>query len=463
MKPVRSLSRPRRQGAALVLSLIFIVMFSALAVAMAGLSGVNVQLAENQRKVGSARASAESGLEVVRFWMSRVHLSGTTPANQRFIQLAASLQDELDAAGITNLAPVVSGSTITISDVPLHTGTGQSFSAILAKIDDDNVQLEVTGYYGPFSRTIRSNYYFGTRANTVFDFGVASKGPISLSGNVDLQGVNIQVESNAYIESPNNLLALSVIGNSSIGGTVKIVNPDAYVHLQGGQASIGGATGAAAMNNVEIGAPPSEFPEMNPEDFFHYATNFLDPAASTSTTATYENLRIPAGMNPSFSAQTTLRGVIYIESPNVVTFSGGVNITAIIVTDGDPTDNSAENRLIFTGNVTGNPVSQLPQETQFAGLHDQTGTFILAPGFHVGFGGSFTTLSGVIAANGIELWGNAGGTINGSIINYSDAPMTLSGNTDLYFNRSGLDQIPVGFTPEIIVFYDPTSYSEVIL
>jgi hypothetical protein len=168
-------------------------------------------------------------------------------------------------------------------------------------------------------------------------------------------------------------------------------------------------------------------------------------------------------MNPSFSGQATLKGVIYIQQPNVVTFSGGVDITGIIVTDGDPTDNSAENRLTFTGNVTGHPITQLPQQPQFQGLHDKTGTFILAPGFKVGFGGTFSTLSGAIAANGIELWGNAGGTINGSIVNYSDTQMTLQGNTDLYFNRSGLVEIPAGFVPELVLHYDPSSYAEVIL
>ena len=137
-----------------------------------------------------------------------------------------------------------------------------------------------------------------------------------------------------------------------------------------------------------------------------------------------------------------------------------MNITGIIVTDGDPTDNSGTSQLSFTGNVIGYPMSQLPQEPQFEGLHEKTGTFILAPGFHLGFGGSFSMLSGAIAGNGIELWGNAGGTINGSIINYSSTPMMLSGNADLFFNRSGLDEVPAGFVPRIVMVYDPSSYVE---
>jgi hypothetical protein len=39
--------------------------------------------------------------------------------------------------------------------------------------------------------------------------------------------------------------------------------------------------------------------------------------------------------------------------------------------------------------------------------------------------------------------------------------MTLSGNTDLYFNRSGVTEVPAGFEPEIILTYVPDSYTEI--
>jgi Tfp pilus assembly protein PilX len=451
-----------RPGSTLVLVLIFIGMFSALAVAMATMAGVNVQVAGNYQKLDHARAAAESGLEVMRYWLSQVAMSGTTEPSQRFSLLASSLQAALTNAGVGNLVPSAGSSTITFSNVPLG-NSGQTFSASLTKIDNANVRLDVTGYDGPINRTVRANYVMGTRAHTVFDFGVASRGPISLSGNVDLEGVNIDVESNAFIVSEHALLALSIIGNSMIAGDVKIVNPLAYVHLQGGHAGVGGQTGAAAMNHITIGVAPTEFPEMNPQQFYSYATNDLSPTANLSSNATYENLRIPAGRNPRFTGNVTLRGVTLVEAPNVVSFAGGVDITGIIVTNGSETDNSGTNEINFTGNVTSHPIGTLPQQPQFQGLHSQTGTFMLAPGFKASFGGSFSTVSGAIAANGIRFYGNAGGTINGSIVNYSEAMMELSGNSDLRFNRSGLTQVPAGFVPEIIMQYDPSSYAEVTL
>ncbi len=464
MKRAQTLVGRNRRGSALVLSLILIAMLSGLAAAMAVFSGANVQLADNLRRVDVTRACAESGLEVVRYWLGQVLMSGKIHDNQRFTTLATTLQSSLTAAGATNILDrlTCSASTITMANVPINSSTGQTFSAVLTKIDDHNVRVEVTGSYGALQRKIQSSYQYDRRADNVFDYGVASRGPLSLSGNIELSGINIQVESNAYIEC-EPLLALSIIGNSMITGDVKITNPLAYVHLQGGNAGVGGVTGSAAMEHIEIGASPAEFPELDPNQFFEYATNVLSPTADLASKATYTNLKIPANRNPNFSGPTTLQGVLYIQAPNVVTFSGNLDITGVIVTDGDPTDSSGTNRLTFTGNITGHPITQLPQETQFEKLREKTGTFLLAPGFKLGFGGSFTTLSGAIAGNGIELWGNAGGTINGSLLNYSPAPMALSGNSDLYFNRSGLTEIPAGFVPRIVMLYDPTTYTEAAL
>lgn len=250
MKRAIVTQRRIRRGSALILSLMFVVMFSALAVAVASMSGANVQIAENHRRLDNARSCAESGLEVLRYWMNKVEISGTTAADERFSALATNLQNVLSTANATNIVPTCENSTITIPSVSLNSSLGQTFSAVLTKIDNDNIRLDVTGHYKSFSRTIRSNYAFGTRANTVFDFGVASKGPVSLAGNVELAGVNLMVESNAYIESENALLALSIVGNSQIAGEVKIVNPSAFVDLQGGKAGIGGETGEDAMNHA---------------------------------------------------------------------------------------------------------------------------------------------------------------------------------------------------------------------
>jgi hypothetical protein len=217
------------------------------------------------------------------------------------------------------------------------------------------------------------------------------------------------------------------------------------------------------MDHVLIGADPPEFPVPNPDHFAPYVTNVVDSSTDTSSDATYENVRIAAGTNPVFTSDVTLKGVVYIETPNVVTFAGNVNICGVIVGDGSLEDNSGTNQINLLGTVASVPMSELPAEEQFSGIRNEVGTFVLAPGFHVGFGGNFDTLSGAIAANGIEFFGNAGGTINGTVVNYSDQTMPLAGNSNLQFNRSGTVEIPAGFIPDIVVNYDPGSYSEVMI
>jgi Tfp pilus assembly protein PilX len=447
-----------RKGVALLLSMIVLAILSAWAVSICSMSGVNVQLAENQRKVNHARASAESGLDILRFWLDQVSMPGTTAASEKFSNLVTFLQNNLTA----NITSNYDGfSLITILPVTLESTAGQTFSAkIIADnpLDAEILQVDVTGTYGTITRTIRVNYNFGPRMNPLFQYGIATKGPLHLAGNIELGGVNVAVESSVYIESENENEALSIIGNSQIAGDVSITNPDAYVTLQGGQAGIGGETGQEAIDNhVSVGDELIGFPVPNPGYFQQYVQNDID-----TNDVVFENIRIPADTNPTFSSGITLKGLVFIEPPNIVTFTGHVNITGIIVGDGDVSDDSGTNQILFLGSVTSSPVSDLPLEPQFEQLREEPGTFLLAPGFSVSFGGNFETLNGVIAANGIEFFGDAGGTINGTAINYSDTAMNLTGNSDLSFN-SGAVEVPAGFEFDIELKYDPASYSEVPL
>jgi Tfp pilus assembly protein PilX len=451
--------RKIQKGSAFIISLIVLAILSVWAVAIHSMSGANVQIADNQRKGDSARACAESGVDVLRFWLSQLSMPGTTATYAKFGNLANFMENELTANIIANYN---GDDLITISPVTLNSTIPQNFAAQISDIsgiDPNTIQVDVTGTYGPVTRTVRVNYEFGPRVNPLFDYGVATKGPLNLSGNIEMSGANIELDGSVYIETAD-ADALSIIGNSAIAGDVFITNPDAVVNLQGGQASIGGETGQAAIDNhVNFGVDPTSFPIPDPGYFWPYVQNTYDP---NNVLTEYDNVVIPAGINPVFGA-VTLRGVVFIQAPNVVTFAGNTDITGIIVGNGDLNDNSGTNQIIFLGTVTSYPVTDLPIEPQFEQLRNETGTFLLAPGFAASFGGNFNTLNGAIAANGIEFFGDAGGTIDGSVINYSPNAMVLTGNNDLFFNRSGTTEIPAGFKVDIVLYYDSSSYSEVVI
>ena len=441
-----------QKGVVLIICMIFLCIFTALAVSLAAMSGTNLQIAANYHKVNRALESAQSGVEILRFWLDGIYLPGSVQVNQRLNFISSYLNDNLNIT-----TTIIGTDKITIPPVILDSENSRSFDAAIVKIGDDNdiLRLSVTGHYGPVTRTIAVLYNFKQRGNTVFDFGVATKGPLLMTGNIELEGVNIAVEASVYIEAQGAATALDLTGKCTIAGDVSIVDPVAAAQVSNAS-SIGGDKGTAAEQHVIQPVPPSEFPYPDPNYFKQYVENTID----TNNTV-FENIRIPAGKNPTFSGNVTLNGIVFIETPNVVTFSGNTIVTGIIVGNGDLNDNSKTNQLVFLGTIDSRSVAELPDE--FGQLKSETGTFIIAPGFGVSFGGNFNTLNGVIAANGVDFFGNAGGNIEGSIINYSSSSMTLSGNNELRFNRSGITESPAGFTPELRLEYDPNSYSEIVL
>jgi hypothetical protein len=129
---------------------------------------------------------------------------------------------------------------------------------------------------------------------------------------------------------------------------VAVVNPDGRIKKVG-NVTIGG--------NELIGAAEPEWPSVDQSPFTPYATNVRSTGSSSDITLS--NIRIPPNTNPTFSGNTTIYGVLYIQSPNKVSFTGNVNIVGCVVCETPAFNNLATNQVKFTGNVTtagGQPV-----------------------------------------------------------------------------------------------------------
>lgn len=454
----------RQKGSVLILSMIFLCVFAAWAVAIGSTSGVSVQLADNHRKANGARASAESGLEVVRYLLSEVTVPASVAPADRLAAIATTLQNKLYTAGMTNVTATYGGSEINIQNVALSSQTGQSFSAAIRQTGSDTLQVDVAGLNSQITRAIQTNFNFIPTPNPLFDFGIATRGPLKLVGNATLQGLNFPSEANVYIESFSESEAMSLQDYSETGGSADIVNPSAYVSLIG-NSKIHGKHGQEAIDShVSIGIDAVEFPVPDISSFEQYVENVIDAETETSGDGlTFQNVRILAGTNPTFNGDVTFNGIVFIESPNTVVFSGGVTITGLIVCDGDPEMPGESDSVTFQGSVSSYDVSNLPETQEFEGLREQSGSFLLAPGFSTSFGGNFQTINGVIAANSVSFSGNAGGTIKGSIINYSDIEMSFTGNTIITFDHSGFADSPAGFEADAGVQFDAGSYCEIVL
>lgn len=246
--------------------MIFVVVFSALAISLGTMSAGNLRIADNHRQVNRAIESAQSGFELMRYWLSSVVIPISVSAADRFETVVSTLESDLDGTGI-GIARTYDGegtlTAVTVGDITLDSALNHTCSIVVQATNDvDVLQVDVLGAASAVARTIRVNYNFGTRPNTVFDYGVATKGPLYLAGNIELTGTKIDVDASVYIESEQEP-ALSIIGNSSIAGDASITDATAVVNMQGGQASIGGETGQAAIDNhVHPGTAPTEFPAL---------------------------------------------------------------------------------------------------------------------------------------------------------------------------------------------------------
>ena len=455
MAPVKKSARLNRRGAVLIISMIFVLIFSALAVSMATLSGTNVQLASNQHKVDCAFASTESGQEAMRYWLTHVEIPSSTPLSDYFGAIVSTLQYDLDANNISNIR-VHNGS---ISRVMLDSATGQGFEGDLIDDSNDNIlQLQVTGG-GEITRTIRVHYDIEPYEYPIFDFGLATKGPVHFLGNPTIRGINSNSEADIFIESNNNPLAMLVTGNTNFDGDISIANTTANANF-GGSIKIGGDTGQTAIDNhVTIGVESPEFPVPDTQHFQQYATGpVIDSSTDLSSPGMiWTNATIAAGTDPNFLGNVIIEGILYIEQPNIVTFSNNVDSRGMIVAEGDPNFAGVNNSISFLGNFATNPV---PAGVQFDAIRQETGSSILAPAFAVTFAGNFSALSGVMAVSGVTFTGNVNAVVEGTIINYSDNPTTVWGNATLNFDRSDDIKVPAGFDTHRILTYNPASYEE---
>jgi Tfp pilus assembly protein PilX len=459
MAPINKSVHPKREGAVLIIAMIFVLIFSALAVSMATISGTNAQLASNHHKVDCALGSAESGLDVERYWLDTVIFPSNTPVNKYFTTIMNSLESNMDANSITNI--ILKKPLGTISPVTLDSVTGQTFSGLMRVSDSNSYILEVfsTGGNDPITRTIKVDFNIEPYEHPIFNFGLATKGPLNYTGNPTTNGAAEAWEADIYIESSGSANALSVAGNTNFHGDIMIGNPAANASF-GADVLIDGDQGQTAIDNhVHIGVDPVDFPEPDTARFSPYATGItIDSSTDLSSIPNpLVNATIAAGTDPNFPKGVNIQGILLIESPNVVTFTSNVALQGIIVGEGDVTADPATDRIDFMGNFSSGPY---PPGAEFDAIRQEEGSSIVAPGFAASFQGNFSTLEGVVALSGVTFSGNVNAMIKGTIINYSDIPMTVEGNATMNFDRADSTKVPAGFDTLRVLTYNPSSYDE---
>jgi len=192
--------RGGRRGVVVVLAMIFIAVFSALAVAMATVSGSHLQVASNQHKLNSALHAAQSGLECARYLVKTVTLPQTNAnyvtdaqANQAWLNLCSFVQSSaLDGKTVPAAQRFTDalGSGDELVTPALRTSTANAqFTVRLYRYDSDprTIKTQATGTDGGAVRSIGMDMAV-TKDRSILNYAIAGRGRMWLTGDTTIHG-----------------------------------------------------------------------------------------------------------------------------------------------------------------------------------------------------------------------------------------------------------------------------------
>jgi len=485
MKSVKKPVHLKYRGAVLIISMIFLVVFSALAVSMATMVGANMELASNHHRVNSALLAAESGLECGKYIIANMSLPSTaynTVTDTQADEAWSTLCTQVQAQPWINGQAQQTESQITSPAINFGDAT-VSFQVRFNRTDTHTIELQGIGSDGQVMRQAGVCMTI-TKDSEVLNYAIASRGRMWLTGDTTVHGdifsswdrpeispFNMTNDS-TVLGSVNTVLALDQIEDESYqmetldeNGSPIDANGDP-LGANFGERYYGPDDEIQAYHeNINYGQPCEDIPGMDIDDYntdeylsglsnisscpsglreveyFPHASSdeggYSMPRDGTPgntwnrklTRHVYENetftdMRLPDNRNALFR-NCTFEGVLYIDCYK----SGSSKYNNVRFEDCE-----------FNGTI----ITDVPQvlkwqhnclyftgEADFnnnSGIQEAT---ILAPHFNVNLGNTnpqqsdFNVLTGAIIGGIVDVRGNA--QIYGTIISMCDTSQWSSG------------------------------------
>jgi len=438
----------RRHGITSAIAMMFMVLIGLMALGFYSQITTAGRLSNNDQKGARALAAAESGIQFMRFHLARVDIPpNVSTTSQLLVELREDLNAAMERSG--NLGHRTVGLTVdnavaipaeTNAMIAVDTPTQSGFSVRITgngSIDGSGVICHITGYSGAGSvrgtKHVQLHFRRDTYQGLVLNNAVATRGRLTMVRGA-LGGVEgLSPNSIANVASTYGVNPAVVVSGGAIGGNVGVIGHD-LTAISGG--SVGGTSDFVAIqkDHVKIVTPPA-FPYVDTAVFEPFATTKFNPNATN-----LKNVRIPAGTNPRFSGDVVIQGVMYIESPNVVEFSGGARMEGFIVFE--PKGNSTVNRITARGSVT---YGDVPPGSQFDALRAISGISILAPTASLSIGGNVSAhVRGNLILGSFDNSGSADMRIDkGSLITMDQtATSVVFGGKSVSFSETGAGNQP---------------------
>jgi hypothetical protein len=461
MNVTKTVLARRRRGVTALLAMLYLVLISSLAIGFYAATTISSEVSDTEERVGRAYLAADSGMDFMRRQLAKVSIPSGTAANQIVTELFKDLQTSLNGSGNLGTNDIsLSGNTIYIpgnqsTPIKLDSDNNARFTATITDWLGEIV-VKVQGMYGSTSvtRAISMDYTRKSHTTTLFNYAVASKGRINVQKGALTAIAGVDPKIATMMSALDTSPSIAVSGGT-VGGDLTIMS-DAGVSITGG--TVGGASVPSVIlsQHVNLVDDAPEFPTLDPTAYKQYAKNNWVNGQKVQ-----QNIIVKAGTNPKFNANDTVQGIMYIESPNQVTFQGNFKLQGFIVMESGA---STTDSLSFSGNLTMSPV---PNGSQFDALRATSGVAIMAPNAAVSMtGSSGGYVRGNIFAKSYNFAGATDLTIDqGTIITYSTASnsVVINGSKSVQFSATGANNQPtLGTTYSSYYSPNPGSYQEVM-
>ena len=473
-------SAGRRRGISYLLALLYLVLFAAVSLGFFAQTNLGAQVAANEQRVLAAQVAAESGLQFVRYQLSKVKVAPTVARERVLEEVYNQLSVAMDGTG--NLGPRRLGYTppappgapavtpaINIPAgahgfIPLGCNNGSDFRVTLTETAEGFLRVKATGRCGggAIVRAILMDFEPQEIPSNILSYGVATRG-------------NVRVGSGEIIGSPDparaSILCTDTSSTSpvSVGSSHSAIGGDVYLENRSGSAGGSGTiAGADAKDgwggHVHPATAPPEFPSVDPLPFMAFLAAKGETLVTGSLKAPYlSNIRIRAGADPTFSAPPpggtmTIEGVVLIEAPNRVTFGRGVTVRGVIVVP-NPAEGSNSNEISFDQGASLRSAATLPES--FGALRTMTTAGVLAPNFLLDVSGGSSMVGGCVIAGGLSLNGGSAVTVDGSVVLCDGHTLSVSGGSTLTITGTPPATKPVGLRFSHTYVPHPATYLEV--
>lgn len=519
MAPIKKISlQLNRRGVVLIISMIFVLIFSALAVSMATLSGTNVQLASNQHKINSALSAAQSGLECGKFLLKSYEPIVTADsqqvtqdqANATWIALCSHIQArQIGGQAVANASSFTdsAGDGDQIITPLINFGAANaSFRVRFYRYDADpyTIWMQSIGTDGPITRQVVINVAV-QKDTSVLQYAVASKSRVIITGDSTIEG-----DIYSTWDKPNIAPPFEMDNASIVNGTLNSVINEKYFDPEDSDYvgyTLEGDKVKGTHQGINYGQPQPTVPGFDYTDydtstyasttttlpasgdtvkeyFPHTPGDYTQPANWSSRelnrqvyeNETFTDKRLPAGRNSLFK-DCTFEGIFYIgiggNGCNNVRFEN-CQFNGVIVTGVPNEFKWKQNMLYFTGSAIFNNTV----------MEEAT---ILAPNFNVNLGNtqellyeSESMLTGLVVGGIVDVRGNA--NIDGTILSmYDPGPLgsvAAQYGTNVGFSDENIEagipedvgtihihpdqerMLPVGIKSNVIFVPNQQSYAE---